>query len=432
MGGLIRVSGLGKQYRRYPATRPFTLQEAVARGLRGLQPVERFWALRQISFDVQPGKMVGLLGPNGAGKSTLLRLVGGVGKPDEGSLQVTGRIGALLDLGAGFHPDLTGRENVFINGVISGLTRREVARRFDSIVDFAELEQFMDSPLRTYSTGMQMRLAFAVAVHIEPDVLLIDEALAVGDLAFQQKCMERIARFKADGCTILLVSHDPGLISQVCDEAIWLRGGRLVSHGPAGIVADQYLGEQKNETERRTPRDWPTVRTPMGTELRINENRIGSMEMQIVDVRLVGADGRLLQEITAGDPARVEIGYTCPQPIDAPIFGVVVTREDDLVLLDTSTHGQGVKLPTLHGKGTLLLEFDRLDLAAGTYFFDIGVYRQDWAYAYDYHWHAYPLRVQSTDHASGLVLPPHRWQIRDSTGIIPHSGEFSGSEGEFE
>lgn len=411
MGGLVQVTGLGKQYRRYPANRPLTLQEAVTRGLRSLKPVEHFWALRDISFEVEPGKMVGLMGPNGAGKSTLLRLVGGVGRPDEGSLQVTGRIGALLDLGAGFHPDLTGRENVFINGVISGLTRREVARRLDSIVDFAELEQFIDSPLRTYSTGMQMRLAFAVAVHIEPDVLLVDEALAVGDLAFQQKCMERIARFKAEGCTILLVSHDPDQIAQVCDEAIWLRGGRMVSYGPAGVVADQYLGERKNETERRTPREWPLARTPMGTELRINENRIGSMEMQLVDVRITGRDGNLLKEINSGDAVHVELGYFCPQPMETPIFNVVITREDDLVMFESSTPAQGMLLPTLQGKGRICLEFDRLDLSAGTYYFDIGAYRQDWSYAYDYHWHAYPLQVNSTDYAVGLLLPPYRWQL---------------------
>ncbi|MGH7833996.1 MAG: ABC transporter ATP-binding protein, partial [Candidatus Binatia bacterium] len=174
----VIVRGLGKQYRRYQHNQPWTLQEVFQYGLRKKRP-EYFWALRDVSFSIYPGQMLGIIGGNGAGKSTLLRLIGGVGRPDEGSVQTDGRIGALLDLGAGFHPDLTGRENVFVSGVIAGLTRREVSDRFDSIVAFAELREFIDSPLRIYSSGMQMRLAFAIATHTAPDILLIDEVLAV-------------------------------------------------------------------------------------------------------------------------------------------------------------------------------------------------------------------------------------------------------------
>ncbi len=241
MKDTVIVRGLGKQYRHYHKDRPRTLQEFFQRGLRGLKPVEYFWALRDVSVTVAPGRMVGVIGGNGAGKSTLLRLIGGVGRPDEGGVMAHGRVGALLDLGAGFHPDLTGRENVFINGVINGLTRREVAKQFNSIVAFSELEEFIDSPLHTYSTGMQMRLAFAVATHTHPEVLLIDEVLAVGDLTFQRKCLQRIAQFKIEGCTIILVSHDTELVAKLCDEALWLVAGRLVAHGAANVVVDQYL-----------------------------------------------------------------------------------------------------------------------------------------------------------------------------------------------
>jgi lipopolysaccharide transport system ATP-binding protein len=244
MGAEIVVHSVGKSFRLFHPRRPRTLQEAVVHGLRGLSPVDRFWALRDVSFSVAPGKMVGIMGANGAGKSTLLRLIGGVGRPDEGHIHVTGRIGALLDLGAGFHPDLTGRENVYINGVISGLSRREVSRSFDSIFHFAELEDFIDSPLRVYSTGMQMRLAFAIAAHIEPEVLLIDEVLAVGDISFQQKCIQRIERFKYQGCTILLVSHEPALIAEQCEDAIWLHAGKIVSYGKAASVTERYVRER--------------------------------------------------------------------------------------------------------------------------------------------------------------------------------------------
>lgn len=241
MDSALIVKGLSKQFYRYYADRPWTLHETLVRGLRRLQPFEGFWALRDVSFSVAPGRMVGLIGSNGSGKSTLLRLIGGVGRPDEGSIDVYRRMGALLDLGTGFHPDLTGRENVFVNGVISGLTRREVAERFDSIVDFAELEAFIDNPIRTYSTGMQMRLGFAIAVHADPEILLIDEILSVGDHSFQRKSFERIAQFKAEGCTIILVTHDTTVVREVCDEAFWLDAGRLVLHDRPDVVVDQYI-----------------------------------------------------------------------------------------------------------------------------------------------------------------------------------------------
>jgi lipopolysaccharide transport system ATP-binding protein len=243
MGETIIVSGVGKQFRRYHRDRPWTLQEVFQRGLGRLKPVEYFWALKDVSFAVGAGRMLGIVGRNGAGKSTLLRLIGGVGRPDEGRVTVHGRIDALLDLGAGFHPDLTGRENVFISGVINGLTRREVAQRLDSIVAFSELEDFIDSPLHTYSTGMQMRLAFAVATHTHPEILLIDEVLAVGDLAFQRKCLDRIAEFKAEGCTIVLVSHDAGLVADLCDDALWLCAGRTTAYGAAAEVVARYVDE---------------------------------------------------------------------------------------------------------------------------------------------------------------------------------------------
>jgi lipopolysaccharide transport system ATP-binding protein len=355
--------------------------------------------------------MVGVVGPNGAGKSTLLRLLGDVGRPDEGQVTVHGRIGALLDLGVGFHPDLTGRENVFINGVIAGLTRREVAQRFDSIVAFAELEEFIDNPLRTYSTGMQMRLGFAVAAHTDPEILLIDEILAVGDLAFQRKCLDRIDRFKAQGCTIVLVSHDATSIQQLCDEALWLRRGKLVAYGPADVVAEQYIAEMSAETQRRTPASHPVMHTPTAAELRVNQNRFGSMEMEIVAVRLLGPAGQPVTELDSGAPLTVEIEYQAPQPIPEPIFGVIISREDGQVCYDTNTAGAGHHLPTVHGPGRIAFHMERLDLIGAQYYVDVGVYEREWTYAYDYHWHVYPLVIRSTGGEKGILHPPHRWEM---------------------
>lgn len=243
----VVVRNVGKTFLRYHPDRPATIQEAVAKGLRRMRSVERFWGLKDVSFDVGRGRTVGIVGANGSGKSTLLRLIGGVGRPDTGQINVRGRLGALLDLGAGFHPDLTGRENALLAGILNGLTRAEALEQLDAIVSFAEVEEVIDNPIRTYSTGMQMRLAFAVAAHTEPEILLIDEVLAVGDIAFQKKCMDRIAQFKASGCSILLVSHAGSTVQDLCDDAVWLNSGQLMAQGPAIDVVRQYEAHMGKE-----------------------------------------------------------------------------------------------------------------------------------------------------------------------------------------
>lgn len=412
MSDAIIVEGISKTFRRYSSDRPASLKEAVLAGLRGLGARETFWALREVSFSIPRGKMVGVIGTNGAGKSTLLRLIGGVGKADAGRITVNGRIGALLDLTTGFHPDLTGRENVFVSGVICGLTRREVEERFDEIVAFAGLEKFIDNPVRTYSTGMQMRLGFAVAIHTEPDILLIDEVLAVGDLAFQQKCLERIKQFKDRGCTIMLISHDASQVKQFCDEAIWLRGGKIVAQGAPDIVVGEYVAETSSETRRRTPFTQPTVISSSGRELKVNENRFGSMEMKVKAVQLLDREGFAAGEICGGHPLSVAIEYEAMTPIAEPIFTVSVTRrEDGFVCYDTSTAAQGLKLPTLEGGGQITLTIERLDLADGEYFVDVGIFEREWAYGYDYHWHVYPLRIRALRGNKGIIAPPQRWQL---------------------
>jgi lipopolysaccharide transport system ATP-binding protein len=252
MSQAIIVQDLGKRFRRFRKDRPFTLQEAVVSGFGKLQPVDWFWALRQVSFIVESGEALGVVGANGAGKSTLLGLLGGISWPDEGRLEVNGRIGGLLELGAGFHPDLTGRENVIINGIICGLTRHEVDQRFAEIIAFAELEDAIDDPLRTYSTGMRMRLGFSIAAHTEPEILLVDEVLAVGDMAFQQKCLERIRQYQARGCTIVIVSHNTTQIRKFCDRVIWLQAGKIQAYdGPDQVVNDYEQAMQNKLTKKQ-------------------------------------------------------------------------------------------------------------------------------------------------------------------------------------
>ena len=247
MSGAIIVNELWKRYRHWEPNRAMTFQEVMLKGFRRRQRAY-FWALSDISFEVRSGRMVGVMGYNGAGKSTLLRLLAGVGLPTKGRVELRGRIGAILELGVGFHPELTGRENIVTSGISSGLTRREVMQRFDQIVAFSELEDFLDHPLRTYSSGMSLRLAFAVASHIEPDILMIDEVLSVGDLAFQRKCTERLRSFKDGGCTGMIVSHDPDAVLALCDDAIWLDRGRVVAHGPVRMVVAKYVAAAEAST----------------------------------------------------------------------------------------------------------------------------------------------------------------------------------------
>ncbi len=240
MATAIEVRGLSKCFRVHHAWRPRSFHEALIRGFRRLAPDEVFWALRDIDLDVAQGAAVGLVGDNGAGKSTLLRLLARVGLPDSGTIRLHGRVGAVLDLGAGFHGDLTGRENVMLGGVIGGLSRREVRAAFPAIVEFAGLEDWIDNPLRTYSTGMRMRLAFSVATAVRPDVLLVDEILGVGDATFQQKCAVRIDELRAAGSTMVVCSHHGETIRELCDTAVWLERGRIASLGDAATVMDAY------------------------------------------------------------------------------------------------------------------------------------------------------------------------------------------------
>lgn len=409
MDSLIRVFGLRKGFTRRHKLKPRTLKETIIRGRHSHHRDTYFIALDQVSLEVKPGEIVGIIGRNGAGKSTLLRLIGGIGRPDEGHIEVNGKIGALLELGAGFHPELTGRENIFINGVISGLTREEVANRFSDIVKFAELQDAIDNPLRTYSSGMQLRLAFAISVHTSPDILLIDEVLAVGDIAFQRKCLERINMFKQGGCAILIVSHDTAQIRDLCDRAIWMRDGRIIATGNPRHVVDQYEKAMMSETEkwvRARETDHPSSKH----ELDENFNRKGTMEVEIADVRLLDGNGQPVSVLKNGHALVVEIAYTPVKRITSPIFSVTISKEGGEICLDTNT--SQLEVPDIEDKGMVRVVFDRLDLTAGRYFVDVGVYATDWERIYDYHWHVYPLDIEDIVAHKGVLNAPHKWDFR--------------------
>lgn len=411
MGKSIVAQGLGKKFRKYHADRPYRLSEIITKGPKKLKPEKIFWGLRNVSFDMKAGQIMGVIGRNGSGKSTLLRLIGGVFRPDEGTVRVKGRIGALLDLGAGFQDDLTGKENVYISGVISGLSRKRIRKRFESIIDFAELEQYINYPLRAYSSGMIMRLAFAVAIHIEPEILLIDEVLAVGDLAFHDKCLKQLAKFKEKGCTIFLVSHNLAQIQNFCDEVLWLNNGQIADQGNPKDTVTKYSSAMIRETQKRTLSKKITEKNSSNSNLILNKNRFGSLEAEIVNVKFLDASGYPTSEINNGAPLSVEIEYYSKKVIYSPIFGVDINQKNSELYLSANTVSTGLPIDKIQNKGKITLHIERLDLNGGKYSISIGIYEKNWSYAYDFHWQVYSISVRSQLNAKGIISPPHRWVI---------------------
>jgi ABC-type polysaccharide/polyol phosphate transport system ATPase subunit len=389
----IRAEHLEKRYRLRTGRAP-TLKEFL---LRQIPPAEVIHALKDVSFTVERGQVFGVVGANGSGKSTLLKLIAGTAKPTSGSIEVDGRISALLELGAGFHPDFTGRENAYLNGSLLGLTRRETEAAMPKIEAFAQLGRFFDAPIKTYSSGMAARLGFAVAVHVDPDVLLVDEVLAVGDEYFQHKCYAKIAEFRGAGKTIVLVSHDIGLIQRLCDRAIWLDQGRVAASGTVRDVATAYhLEVGERELRERA------LRGEVG-------GRTGSGEIEIVSAKVIGRDGAPKTLLEIGDPASFEIRYRNPASVKDAVFGVYVYRDDGTGIYGTNTMLDDVAVP-LREAGVVRFAMDSLALLPGGYDVDVAATDRSDRH-YDYRQKALNFRVVGSSREVGIARLPHRWEF---------------------
>jgi len=436
----INVVNASKVYRRYSRRRQFsTLKSALlSRSLiRDLRPDETFAAVREMTFSVPSGQTLGVIGRNGSGKSTLLKLVAGITKPTTGTVQVNGRISALIELGAGFHPEISGRENVFINGIMLGLSKREITRRFAEIVEFAEMEDFIDAPVKTYSSGMYMRLGFAVAIHVDPDVLLVDEVLAVGDEGFTHKCLDKFAEFKRRGKTILLVTHALGLVERFCDEALWMDGGRMKGIGDTKRVASAYITDVERSEEQQLARDdarahdttsavspdeagsavlpdhaIETAEGP-GDMFRATEGRWGSREIEITDVQLAGSDGAAGHVFHTGQPLTIHIGLRSPVAIDDFVLGIGIFNAEGVCCYGTNTSLEQLKAVRILGDAEARFAIERLDLVEGTYKLDVAVHKLD-GYPYDYHRLLYTFRVKSRTKDVGIYRPRHEWHFSES------------------
>ena len=403
----VVLEGVWKSYPRYePGER--TLRGFVARRLPALGGQERRWALRDVSLSAEPGEAVGVIGVNGAGKSTLLRLASGLGRPTSGRVDVPDRTASVLSLGDAFDLTLSGRENALTATLVAGVRRREAQRRLDDVMAFAELEAFADAPMRTYSDGMRLRLAFGVIAQLEPDALLLDEVIAVGDMRFQAKCMERVRELRRQGTAVVFASHDIDKVAEECSSAVWLQAGGVRLTGDAATVVGEYREAMRSDTVERTP---APAGGPEGS-LELRRNRFGSQELEIVRVEVLDGDGAPTREVAAGDPLRIVLELRGEPPVEEPIIGVAVHRVDDgVVCWDVNTEMDGVRLGSVAAL-TVEVEIDRVDLMPGEYAIDPGVYRGDWSYALDYHWQAYPLRVTGRGGGHGVARPPLHWVVR--------------------
>jgi ABC-type polysaccharide/polyol phosphate transport system ATPase subunit len=436
----IEIANASKVYRRFSHRKQFsTLKSALlSRSLvRNLTPDETFPAVRNVTISVPRGQTLGVIGRNGSGKSTLLKLVAGITKPTTGTVIVNGRVSALIELGAGFHPEISGRENVFINGIMLGLTKREITSRFDEIVEFAELQDFIDAPVKTYSSGMYMRLGFAVAIHVDPEVLLVDEVLAVGDEGFTHKCLDKFAEFKRRGKTILLVTHSLGLVERFCDEALWMDGGRMKLQGDPKRVVGAYITDVERSEEQQLAAadarakdaavamspDEPTAAVlpdhPVETAdapadmFRATEGRWGSREIEITSVELIGRDGAAGHVFHSGDPMAVRVKLRAPLEMDDFVIGIGLFNAEGVCCYGTNTDLEELKAVRFIGDGEARFEIDRLDLVEGTYKLDVAIHKQD-GYPYDYHRLLYTFRVKSRTKDVGIYRPPHRWTFSGS------------------
>jgi ABC-type polysaccharide/polyol phosphate transport system ATPase subunit len=438
----IELVNVSKIYRRYGGRHFSTLKSALLQRsiLRDLRPSETFAALTGVTFTVPKGSTYGVIGRNGSGKSTALKLVAGITKPTSGLVRVDGRISALIELGAGFHPEISGRENVFINGIMLGLTKREIRDRFDEIVDFAELREFIDAPVKTYSSGMYMRLGFAVAIHVDPDVLLVDEVLAVGDEGFTHKCLDKFAEFRRRGKTILLVTHSLNLVERFCDEALWLDQGHAMSHGDPLRVVGAYLTkvEEGEETllasttaravedASRGAREGPLGRgpgidrpaDPTSNMFQATEGRWGSREVEIADVAFLDREGQPAFVFHSGDPMSIRVKVRAAQPTADFVFGIGLFNVDGVCCYGTNTYLEEMIPEQLAGTGDATFAIDGLDLVEGTYKLDVAVHKRD-GYPYDYHRLLYTFRVKSRVHDVGIYRPRHRWTFSPTIRFKP-------------
>jgi ABC-type polysaccharide/polyol phosphate transport system ATPase subunit len=394
---VVVVDNVSKKYRLY-RERNNSIKAAVMRG--GRAKVDEFWALTDVSFEVTEGSTTGLIGANGSGKSTMLKCLARILRPDKGSVSVTGKMSALLELGAGFHPELTGRENVFLNGAILGLKQKELQERFDDIVDFAGIGQFIDEPVKNYSSGMYVRLGFSVAINVEPDILLVDEVLAVGDEEFQRKCLERFKYLKDNGKTVIIVSHSMSSVVNMCDHAIWFKQGKKMADGDPREVVEAYTGS--------------IVAHERPASEEADGNRWGSGEVRLDKVELLDGSGKAVTKVACGDPLTLRLWYSTNEPVVRPVFSVSVQTVQGVVVSGPTTREADLVPEKLDGTGHVDFVLARCPLLPGAYLVTVSVTDFTFSHPYDVRRNVVRFDVDRKGpvEPAGIVTLGGRWALQ--------------------
>lgn len=430
----VRATNVGKRYRR--TARGFqlrTLKSALLgrRGEEALAGDETIAAVEGVSFEIARGEAFGIVGGNGSGKSTLLKLIAGILKPTTGALETCGRVAALIELGAGFHPEISGRENIFINGAVLGLSKREISARYERIVEFSGLEGFLEEPVKNYSSGMYVRLGFAVAIHTDPEILLVDEVLAVGDEAFAHRCLRRIEELLASGRTVIFVSHSLGLVEELCSRVLWLDGGRVRLLGEPRRVVDGYRQnvaenegrEHREAKEEREREDVGANAEPAADEASGEVLRWGSGAAEILAVRLLDAGGVERYHFESGEAVTFELEAEAGQPIADVVFGVGLFSPRGVEVWGTNTDIDGFASERFCGRAKVVLECPSLRLAPGEYLVDVAAHAKAGA-PYDYRRRLLAFSVTSATGGAGVYLPEHRWRLEDAAGALTFRKEM--------
>ncbi len=402
---VIKFDRVSKSFK-LEESRSRSFVEAFTSLFRTRKTQETFWVLKDVDFEVHKGEFVGLIGANGAGKSTSLKLISKIIQPTIGHVGSRGRIGALLELGAGFHPELSGRENIYLNASVMGLDRTYVDQYFDEIVAFSELESFIDVPVKHYSSGMYVRLGFSVAIHAQPDILLIDEVLAVGDESFQHKCIDRITELRRSGVTILLVTHGLDTVESLCDRAIWFEHGRITEVGTSRDVVMAYRNHvSKLENARAADRE--------SVQADIEQHRWGNRKVEITAVELLDPDGAKTSIFQTDEPMDVDIHYVCHSSGDKVVFGLAVHHQNGAHISGPNTKFAGHVIDNPGKEGVVRYHISSLSLLEGAYVLSVSVTDETLMEMYDYHDRLYPFRVYRGDSREiyGLVTLRGEWLL---------------------
>lgn len=398
---VIKVDNVSKSFKIY-YDKGQSFKERILFKNRNRHEVHK--VLKGISLSIKKGEVVGLIGENGSGKSTLLKLMTKIIYPDTGDIKIKGKVSSLLELGAGFHPDMTGRENIYINASIFGLNKKEIDDRLEKIIEFSELGEFIDNPVRTYSSGMYMRLAFSVAINVDADILLVDEILAVGDVNFQKKCFEKIIELKRLNTTIIIVSHDLGSIEKICNKVIWLKSGKMIEADEPQVVIYNYLKSMNDKLKEKIVKN---------NEINVNKdnkNRWGNKEIEILNVYMKTSEGKKKNTFNVFEDITIEINYKKNMSVDSCIFGIGIFTEENIQCYGTNTDIDKVKINSLKEKGKVSINISSIGLLSGKYYLDIAIHSQE-GMAYDYFKKVIEFEMLSEKNEVGIISIKHTWNI---------------------